>query len=178
MKTTAIERLEELRDRTGCREGVLHGEVEVSQIYAHYQHEHLEFRHPRGGRAMFLGAPLLENHWQYLADIAATFLEDGGQEAMKRSMEDLAEGGGVDGNAPVELGDLRASGHPKVALGHRTIYDRPPRQHRLDEEELKAKSRAVQAMRIMLGLPVFYKLHGKIMVIPGRGSINVIGKRP
>jgi hypothetical protein len=57
---------------------------------------------------------------------------------MISAMEDLAEEGGVATHAPVLYTNLRASGHPMVESGGTTIYDRPPRQHRLSEEELKA----------------------------------------
>jgi hypothetical protein len=53
-------------------------------------------------------------------------------------MEDLAEDGGVATKAPVLYSNLRASGHPIVTDDGVVIYDRPPRQHRLTEEELKA----------------------------------------
>jgi hypothetical protein len=168
------DRIEELRTRTGSRDGTLHGQVLVDQIYAHYQHEHGEFHHPRGGEAFYLLRPLMGSYARYLEDYARTVLDDGGQRAIIDAMEDLAGKGGVGLRAPVELGDLRASGHPSVRQGERTIYDRPPHQHRLAEFELRAKSRAVMAMREILGLPVFFMSHGKIMVIPGRGPLNVI----
>lgn len=47
----------------------------------------------------------------------------------------------VEEHAPVEFGDLRKSGHPKVTKDGATIYDRPPVVGRLSEAELKAKHR-------------------------------------
>jgi hypothetical protein len=41
-------------------------------------------------------------------------------------------------HAPVLYSNLRASGHPIVTDDGTVIYGRPPRQHRLTEEELKA----------------------------------------
>jgi hypothetical protein len=129
-------RLDELKAMVGS--GDLVGTVEVSQIYAQVQHEHLEWSHPRGGQALYLQAPLMENYGKYLRGYADRLLEDGGEQALVDAMEDLAEDGGVATRAPVLYSNLRASGHPKVVSGEVTIYDRPPRQHRLSEEELRA----------------------------------------
>jgi len=104
-------------------------------------HNGLDFHHPRGGQALYLQAPLFENKDTYLQRIASGILNDGGKDAMRESMEDLAEDGGVATRAPVEYSDLRDSGHPIVTDGAEVIYDREPRQRRLTEEELKAKYR-------------------------------------
>jgi hypothetical protein len=159
------ERLDELRERTEAPEA-LHGQVEVDQVYAHYQHEHVEFHHPRGGQAKYLEAPLLAGYKDYLEDYARTVLDDGGQEAMKRSMEHLSDQ--VELLAPVEWSDLRRSGHPSVTQGAKIIYDRPPKQARLTEAELKAKSRAIMRIRIAAGLTVYFMRNGKVMIIPGK----------
>lgn len=108
------------------------------RAYARYQHEGLDFAHPRGGQALYLSQPLLEHKDAYLQKYADRLLEDGGESAMADAMEDLAEEGGVATHAPVLYSNLRASGHPMVTSDDVTIYDRPPRQHRLSEEELKA----------------------------------------
>ena len=131
--------LEELRTRMGLRERRLRGSVEVNQVYAHYQHEHPEFHHPRGGMAFYLTTPLMMHYREYLADIGRGMLDDGGQAAMKRSMEHLSDE--VEITAPREFHDLRRSGHPVVQLGERVIYDRPPKVGRLSEEDLRIKSR-------------------------------------
>jgi len=133
------EQVAELRRKTGSREGNLHGTVTVDQVYAHYQHEHLELRHPRGGRAQYLQAPLYENYDDYLAQYARDVLRDGGHRAMENAMEDLSDQ--VEANAPREFGDLLRSGHPEVHVGVRSIYDRQPKQHRLTDAELRAKAR-------------------------------------
>jgi hypothetical protein len=135
---TFTERVEELRERTG-RGQPLRGSVTVDQIYAHYQHERLNLHHPRGGGAKYLERPLLEHGGEYLAEIARTFTDDGGQRAMAHSMEHLSDE--VEFQAPWEFGDLIHSGHPQVQLGIRTVYDRPPKRHRLSETELRAKNR-------------------------------------
>jgi hypothetical protein len=156
---TFSERLGELRARTGCAEGVLHGEVIVDQVYAHYQHEHLEFRHPRGGMAKYLETPLLLNFPRYLFEIARQYLDDGGHRAMENSMEDLAEAGGVATFAPVEFDDLRRSGHPRVWVGARLLFDREPRQHRLTEQELRIKARLRKLPPEIIGWIWWHVMH-------------------
>jgi hypothetical protein len=136
MASTFGDRLDDLKAMIGS--GDLIGKVEVSQVYAKYQHEGLDFVHPRGGEALYLGQPLLDNHSRYLQAYADRLLEDGGEQAFVDSMEDLAEDGGVATRAPVLYSNLRASGHPSVTSDGVTVYDREPRQHRLSEEELKA----------------------------------------
>jgi hypothetical protein len=131
-----FERTSELADMVG--HGELTGMVEVSQLYAFAQHEHLEYRHPRGGQALYLQEPLMANYSRYLEGIAARLLDEGPEPAMVDSMENLAEEGGVATKAPVLWSNLRASGHPSVTSDGETVYDREPRQHRLSEEELKA----------------------------------------
>jgi hypothetical protein len=109
-------------------------------MYARYQHllEGLDLHHPRGGQALYLQAPLLENYPRYLQAYADRLLEDGGEQSVIDSMEDLAEEGGVATRAPILYANLRASGSPSVTSDGRSIYDRPPRQHRLTEDELRA----------------------------------------
>jgi hypothetical protein len=139
-------RLDELRNRVHSDRGTLRGTVEVDQRYAHYQHEGLDLHHPRGGQARYLASGLYDHYREYLQVIADGMLDDGGQDAMERSMEHLS--GQVFSRAPVEFWDLRRSGHPRVEHGHDVLYDRPPMQHRLSDAELAAKSR----LRYM-GLP-------------------------
>lgn len=168
MATTFHDRIRALREQVGSSEAVLRGSVVVDQRYAHVQHERLDFRHPRGGQALYLAEPLMRNHRRYLQDYADAVLDNGGHDAMIRAVEDLAGSGGVATHAPVELGDLRASGHPSVRLGERQVYDRPAAMHRLSPSELKAKSRVIMDIRWRLGLPVFWTRNGKVMVARGR----------
>jgi hypothetical protein len=98
----------------------------------------LDLHHPLGGQALYLQAPLMEKYSDYLNAYARQVLEDGGEQSLIASMEDLAEDGGVATRAPVLYANLRASGHPMVESDGVTVYDRPARQHRLSEEELKA----------------------------------------
>ena len=99
-------RIDELRKMVGS--GKLVGTVKVDQIYAHRIHEELTWRHPRGGTAKYLERPLMEHFRDYLDDYAKTVLKDGGQPAMKRSMEHLSDE--VEITAPREWGDSRNQG--------------------------------------------------------------------
>lgn len=131
-----FDRIDELAEMVG--HGELVGRVEVDQLYAARQHNELSWNHPRGGQALYLTEPLMNNFERYFEDIARTLLDAGPEPGMVRSVEDLAEEGGVATHAPVLYSNLRASGHPSVTSDGVTVYDRPPRQHRLSEEELKA----------------------------------------
>ena len=161
-------RIAALREMTGSHEGHIRARVVVDQRYAHFQHEHLEFQHPRGGHAKFLERPLMDNYRDYLADYAGSVLHDGGQVAMRRSAEHLSDQ--VEVQAPREWGDLLKSGHPQVHLGQREIYDRPPKVHRLTKEELRIKSRAILRARLAAGLTVYFMRHGKVIRIPGKNE--------
>lgn len=136
MASTFGARIDELKELVG--RGDLKGTVIVDQVYAAVQHNALNFAHPRGGQAQYLTAPLMDHHAGYLQRYADQLLEDGGVQAVIDATEDLAEDGGVAIRAPVLYSNLRASGHPVVTSDGLVVYDRPPRQHRLSEDELKA----------------------------------------
>ncbi|MGW1676031.1 hypothetical protein [Saccharopolyspora sp. NPDC002376] len=139
MADTFNERLLELARRVGY--GHLEGHVEVDQVYARYQHEDLTLRHPRGGQAKYLETPLHTEHARYLQDIADAVLDERGPaSAMRDVVEDLSRQ--VEAHAPVEFSNLRESGHPSVVDGGRTVYDRPPKQRRLTEQELREQHRS------------------------------------
>jgi hypothetical protein len=167
MSGTFGARIDELRESVGNGER-LTGVLVCDQVYAHRQHEDLSYHHARGGGPKFLERPLMSHYRDYLDDYAKTVLRDGGQPAMKRSMEHL--GDAMELAAPREWGDLMRSAHPSVEQGGRTIYDRAPKVGRLTKEELKAKSRATMRMRLAEGLTVYFFKRGKIMVIPGRND--------
>jgi hypothetical protein len=167
MTGTFSERIAELRHMVGDGQR-LQGSVTCDQRYAKYQHEHMELHHPRGGSAKYLERPLMDGYRAYLNDYARTVLHDGGQPAMKRSMEHLSDQ--VEVTAPREWGDLMRSGHPQVTQGERTIYDRAPKAARLTAEELKAKSRATMRQRLAEGLTVYFTRGGKVFRIPGKNE--------
>jgi hypothetical protein len=166
MSGTFGDRIDELRKKVGSEK--LTGTLTCDQVYARFQHEHVELHHPRGGGPKFLERPLMDHFRDYLEDYAKTVLDDGGQPAMKRSMEHLSDA--MELAAPREWGDLMHSGRPSVEQGGRTIYDRAPKVGRLSKEELKAKSRATMRMRLAEGLTVYFMRRGKVMVIPGKNE--------
>lgn len=139
MPGTAVERLNELRDRTHCGTGWLRGSVTIDQVYAHYQHERADLHHPRGGGPFYLSRPLFDHYGSFLQRLADGYLDDGGERAMAENMEELSDRAEL--MTPWEFGDLMHSGHPAVTRGGRDVYDRPPKRHRLTPEELRLKSR-------------------------------------
>ena len=132
------ERIRELAQQVGV--GHLEGHVVVDQIYARFQHERLDLSHPRGGQAKYLEQPLHSEHRRYLQGIADTVLDEGPVPGMVEAVEDLSQQ--VETHAPVEFENLRESGAPRVVDGGRTVYDRPPKQRRLTEQELAAQRRS------------------------------------
>lgn len=166
MAGTFSDRIDELRQRVGSEK--ITGTVVVDQVYAHFQSERMDLVHPRGGGPKFLERPLMSGYRDYIDDYAKTVLTDGGQPAMKRSVEHLSDA--VETSAPREWGDLAKSGHPSVSVGDRTVYDRAPKVGRLSKEELAVKSRATMRERLAEGLTVYFMRHGKVMVIPGKNE--------
>jgi hypothetical protein len=51
-------------------EEIMGGEVGFSAEYAATQHEHLEFKHPKGGKAKYLEDPFKANSQKYIDHIA------------------------------------------------------------------------------------------------------------
>lgn len=129
------QRLDELERIVGKRD--LTGKVIVDQVYAQYQHEGLDLRHPEGGQAKYLEEPLHKRANRYGSRLAGGVLDGQLEARMIDNMEDLSAQ--VFEHAPVEFGDLKASGHPVVTSDGHTVYDRPPAIHRLTEAELRAK---------------------------------------
>lgn len=131
------ERMQELADRVG--NGNLEVTVTVDQVYAKYQHEGLDLRHPRGGRAKYLAGPLMESADSNLSNIADSILEDGGVRGAIDTAQHLIND--VYLNAPVEFNDLKNSGSGRVTSDGHEVYSQPANVPRLTEEELKAKNR-------------------------------------
>jgi hypothetical protein len=167
MSGTFAERVKELKRQTGAPEK-LEMTCTVDQVYAHYQHEHMELRHPRGGTAKFLEQPLYDHYREYLTEYGRNVLRDGGQRSLGESADHLSDQ--VEMRAPREWGDLMRSGHPHVEQGERTLHDRPPKVRRLSEGELRAKSKATMRARLAAGLTVYFMRDGKVMVIPGKND--------
>lgn len=155
MTSTFKQRMQLLSRQVG--DGHLTGHVVVDQVYAKYQHEGLDLKHPRGGHALYLTEPLFTNRNDYFEDLARTALDDGGKSGMISAMEHLA--GEVADQAPVLWGDLRRSGHPFVDDNGVRMYDRAPLARRLTEEELRAKAMMTPMSGELLGYLWWHVMH-------------------
>lgn len=129
-----VKELDELVGR-----GKLTGKLVVDQIYAKYQHERLDLRHPRGGSARFLAGPLFTNHRSYLERLAKAALTGELERAMLDCVESL--NGSMSAAAPINHNNLRRSGSPRVTSEGQLVAYREPQQRRLTEQELKALRR-------------------------------------
>ena len=110
-------------------------------MIVHYQHEHPEFKHPRGGQAFYLQEPLYEATDRYIQAVADAMLdlERDLADTVFDQMKDLVRQ--VEVRAPVEFTNLRRSGHATVTERGVVIRDQPPEQDRLTDAELKALSK-------------------------------------
>lgn len=127
-----------LRERTGGAR--VKARVVVDQVYAEYQHEALEFRHPRGGRAKYLEGPLFEGFARSIEEFALGLLRVEEETAGRRWADTgraLVHDVGTE--APLEFGDLRRSAGLTVTEGRRVVVEEPPLQRRLTDQELHAK---------------------------------------
>lgn len=125
MPSTFFSRIDHLSDAVGT--GSIVAGCTVNQPYAQNQHQSVHFNHPHGGRALFLGGPLMENAFTLLGDLARKIITPAGSD-INQGMIDVAEtmAGYVRVNAPVETGQLRTSDNPWVEDKGVRIYDRPP----------------------------------------------------
>lgn len=135
MAGTFTRRVQDLIDRHSG--GALRGEVIVDQVYAKYQHENLSLRHPAGGGPKYLWNAVIFDLPRTMRELAKEALWVDPGITMTKAVERWS--GGVFDRAPLEFGDLKASGHPRVKEGGKVIYDRPPLAKRLTESEIEAK---------------------------------------
>jgi hypothetical protein len=103
--------------------------VDVNQPYAQNQHENLEFDHTVG-RAHYLGAPLMENTFNFIDGLARAAITEEGSRIHDEAI-DIAEDMSqlVFKNAPrdPDIGDVLAnSGSPWVESNGIEIFRRPP----------------------------------------------------
>lgn len=130
-------RIQQLLDQVGDYH--LRGEVKVNQVYARYQHERLDLKHPTGGGAKYLTLAFMGTRNTALQRLANAVLDGDVRAAMIANVEDVSYA--VSELAPFEFGDLGASGHPQVRDQGRYVYNRQPLRARLTHEELRIKSR-------------------------------------
>ena len=136
MPGTFNRRITTLDQRVGDTK--LTGSVVVDQRYAKYQHERLDLRHPRGGKAKYLADPLYQLHRPILMMIGREVLSVGPVPPMIRGVEWISKEVGV--QAPIDENDLRRSGNPRVFDELGSHYDRKPTRPRLSPQELRLKS--------------------------------------
>jgi len=132
-ESTFAAKIDELDAEVG--HGDLDMSVTVDQVYAMYQHDNPEFKHPRGGEAYYLAAPLSEK-WPEMVDRFSDVIAGDASpvEVWSVNAEELA--GDVAERAPVEFIVLRQSAHPEVTDDGALAYDRPPTIPRLTQAEL------------------------------------------
>lgn len=106
-----------LRRRVGDNDLV--GTLNVSQIYAFCQHEHMWWK----TKHKYLTKALHEGN--YIGMIAKDLYAGGGRGAMKQAVEKLNDN--MAKNAPVKTGALRNSGSTKVTDNGAVVYSRPQR---------------------------------------------------
>lgn len=109
-----------------------HGDITagctVDQPYAQDQHETMHYKHPRGGRARYLGGPLLENNFENMEYIARHVITPTGSD-LEDAMIEIAETMAYDyvgEEAPVLTTALRRSGSPWVRNNGVETFYRPP----------------------------------------------------
>ena len=124
MVSTFFQRIDSLSDSVGT--GHIVAGCTVNQPYAQNQHQSVWFRHPHGGRALYLGGPLYENAFLLIEELARGAITPFGS-MIDRRMIDIAEtlARYVLENAPRETGLLATSGNPWVKDKGALIYDRP-----------------------------------------------------
>lgn len=138
MASTAFDGLDQFLDELG--EGDLVGRVVVDQVYAKYQHERADLKHPDGGEPFYLRNGLFEPVERWVAELGDHLVTPEGPR-LRDGMQHVAEGisDEVYKRAPFEFGDLRGSGHPTVEDDGAVVYDRPPNVARLSDSDLEAK---------------------------------------
>lgn len=132
---------DEFEDRTQYLEHqVGHGDITagctVDQPYAQDQHETLHYKHPRGGRARYLGGPLLEHNAENMEYIARHAITPAGSD-LEDAMIEIAETMAYDyvgKEAPVLTTALRRSGSPWVHSNGVVVFHTPPEAARERED--------------------------------------------
>ena len=127
------ERIDELSKVVGS--GQLEGKMEVDQVYAHYQHEGMDLKHPHGGQAKFLETALHAGADTYLQSIADRVLDGGAVDGMVEAVDQLDTRSAQ--LTPKEATVLARSGHLTVTDQGAVVYDKPPEVPRLSEAELE-----------------------------------------
>lgn len=124
------ERMRYLEEQVG--HGTIRAGCYVNQPYAQDQHQSVWYKHPRGGRARYLGGPLLEEIDQTITELARRAITREGsdiEDAMKDFADKMADDY-VGQEAPILKNVLRQSGQPYVINNGVETYHRPARAPR------------------------------------------------
>lgn len=132
-----IPRTNHLLDLVG--NGTIEASVVVDQVYAKFQHERIELKHRKGGKAHYLRDPLYAGMNRWLRGTARRMT----RERMVVIFTDIADdlSGGVADQAPEWIGDLRNSGQPRVKDRGRFVYQ-GTHAPRLSKRVAEAKSKS------------------------------------
>lgn len=127
------ERIRYLSDEVGA--GHIKAICFVDQPYAQDQHENLRYTH-RSGRSHYLGAPLMENTFNFVDGMSRAVITPEGSR-IRDEMIDIANDMArfVEVNAPIDTGDLRNSASPSVDDNGIEIYRRAARAARDETPE-------------------------------------------
>lgn len=142
MAGTFLRRTEELSRRVG--HGRIEASVKIDQIYAEYQHNIPELRHPTGGKAFFLTDALIGNFPRWYQQIANHLYSPlGVNHWMIRISDNFASQ--TKRRMPYFLGDLSRSTQPRVKQGGAFIYEGSAKG-RMSKNTLRAKARLYSKM--------------------------------
>jgi hypothetical protein len=134
MAGTFRQRTAMLMDNVGG--GKLIGSIVIDQVYARYQHEKTNLRHPRGGGRKFLTTALFDEATIGLNSLARSALRGDLNITMTRVTEHIAAR--AERQAPRELGDLARSATVTTIDRGRIVYRRKG-EPRLTEAQINAK---------------------------------------
>lgn len=141
-----FDRLDALESAVG--DGVLRGEVEFNQVYAHYQHAGVSrftgrpLVYHRGGKDHFLHDQMIDHSDQHMRTLADRAITENGSDlhgAMIDVVREIREGAELD--SPREFENLSRSGAERVYDNGELIHDRAPDVPRLTEGQLSHQRR-------------------------------------
>lgn len=131
-----LDRADVLIDQVGG--GNLEVKVVVDQVYAAFQHEKMDLRHPEGGGPKYLERALYGTVTRNMNSMRAAVLRGDLRDVAVSAGRLIAKKSGE--NAPFEFGDLKASGAVTVKDGGRIYATIPAGVKRLSKQELRIKA--------------------------------------
>jgi hypothetical protein len=148
--------------------GLVIGKIEYNQVYAHRQHYEMDWKHPRGGQAMYLSDALYGDSGIIMSMLAASAITPEGVE-ITVGMIDASEMVATDSSqrAPLMWGNLRMSAHVTVTHNGTVIHDRGPLVARLTDAELDALHELWEDLHPDTGTPWYFGYGDTIKGIAG-----------